>query len=142
MIKGVFMERRQLLDLLQRCGHHLHNQKGKKFGQYRILLILSRHPKITQKELQELLHIQAGSLSEILTKMEGYHLIERTKREEDRRSVQIQITKAGLAKVQCLTEEYQEENELLFSSLSDEECSILWDLLSRLYLDWRGEEYA
>lgn len=136
------MERRQLLDLLQRCGHHLHNQKGKKFGQYRILLILSHHPKISQKELQTLLHIQAGSLSEILTKMEGCQLIKRTKCEEDRRSVHIEITTEGKAKVKSLIEEYEEENELLFASLNDEECKLLWDLLSRLYLDWRGEAYA
>ena len=136
------MERKILLDLLQKCGHFLHHQKGKKFGQYRILLMLKKNPSLAQKELLNHLHIQAGSLSEILLKMEMQGLLERTKAENDKRKTVVHLTQKGLAKVEELMKEYEQENENLFSSLNDEECKILFELLKKLYVSWKGEEYA
>ncbi|MDE7213884.1 MAG: MarR family transcriptional regulator [Anaeroplasmataceae bacterium] len=136
------MERKELLDLLQKCGHHLHHQKGKKLGQYRILLILKNHPSLPQSELLECLHIQAGSLSEILLKMESSSLIIRTKDPLDKRRVLLSLSEAGLLKVNTLIKEYETENEKLFSTLTDAECKALYELLSRLYKSWKGEDYA
>ncbi len=136
------MERRQLLDILQKCGHFLHHQKGKKFGQYRILLLLKRNPSIPQKQLLDCLHIQAGSLSEILLKMETQGLVTRTKSEEDKRKVLVHLTEGGLNKVNALMEEYEKENESLFAILKDEECEALFQYLERLYAFWKGDSYA
>lgn len=136
------MRRRELLNLLQKCGHFLHHQKGKKFGQYRILLILKEHPMLPQSELLKCLHIQAGSLSEILSKMESNHLVSRIKDFEDKRKFLLELTEEGLNKVNSLMKEYEIENEMLFSSLNDEECEVLYCLLTRLYQNWKGEEYA
>ncbi|MDE6407486.1 MAG: MarR family transcriptional regulator [Anaeroplasmataceae bacterium] len=136
------MERKELLNLLQKCGHYLHHQKGKKLGQYRILLILKDHPNLPQSDLLEWLHIQAGSLSEILLKMESNQLILRTKDSKDKRRILLNLSAAGLEKVNILIQEYESENEMLFSSLSDEECLKLYELLARLYKSWKGEDYA
>ncbi|MDE7105554.1 MAG: MarR family transcriptional regulator [Anaeroplasmataceae bacterium] len=136
------MERRELLGLLQKCGHFLHHQKGKKLGQYRILLILKNHPMLPQGELLDFLHIKAGSLSEILLKMESSQWITRTKDPKDKRRVLLELTESGLRKVNSLIEEYESENAILFSSLSDKECEELFDLLARLYKSWKGEDYA
>lgn len=133
------MERKELLDLIQKCGHFLHHQKGKKLGQYRILMILKKHEILPQGQLLDFLHIQAGSLSEILLKMEVKGLIVRTKDSKDKRRTLVKITQEGLAKVNTLIEEYETENEKLFYSLSDEECIHLHHILTRLYKDWRGE---
>ncbi|MDE6661264.1 MAG: MarR family transcriptional regulator [Anaeroplasmataceae bacterium] len=136
------MERKELLSLLQKCGHHLHHQKGKKLGQYRILLILKDHPNLPQSDLLGCLHIQAGSLSEILLKMESSNLIIRTKDSLDKRRVLLSLSEAGLLKVNTLIKEYEAENEMLLSTLTDEECMVLYSLLSRLYKNWKGEDYA
>ncbi|MDE5715391.1 MAG: MarR family transcriptional regulator [Anaeroplasmataceae bacterium] len=136
------MERKELLDLIQKCGHFLHHQKGKKLGQYRILLILKKHSLMPQGQLLECLHIKAGSLSEILLKMEMNGLIVRTKDDKDKRRILVELTEKGLFKVNSLIEEYEVENEKLFLALNDVECNQLFDILTRLYKDWRGEEYV
>ena len=130
------MERRELLDDLQKCGHYLHNRKGKKFGQYRILLILSKNPGMAQKELQDFLRIKSGSISEILLKMEVNGLISRSKAQEDKRKVIIEVTDLGLTKVKELTSEYEKENESLFNCLNDDECRQLKTLLEKLKSSW------
>lgn len=130
------MERRELLDDLQKCGHYLHNSKGKKFGQYRILLILSKNPGMAQKELQDFLRIKSGSISEILLKMETNGLISRSKAQEDKRKVIIELTDLGLTKVKELTSEYEKENESLFNCLNDDECRQLKALLEKLKSAW------
>lgn len=43
---------------------------GGRTGRRRILTILSEHPGILQKELQDILKIQSGSLSEVVIKLE------------------------------------------------------------------------
>lgn len=136
------MERKILLDLLQKCGHFLHHQKGTKFGQYRILLLLKKNTSIPQKDLLNCLHIQAGSLSEILLKMETQGLIQRTKDTSDKRKTLVHLTQKGLDKVEELMGEYQKENESLFASLTDKECETLYEVLRKLYYDWKGEAYA
>lgn len=136
------MERKELLDLIQKCGHFLHHQKGKKLGQYRILLILKKHSLMPQKELLECLHIKAGSLSEILLKMETNKLIVRTRDSKDKRRILVELTDEGLVKVNSLIAEYEKENEALFKSLNDDECNQLFTILTRLYKDWRAEEDA
>lgn len=136
------MERKELLNLIQRCGHFLHHQKGKKLGQYRILLILKNHPLMPQKDLLECLHIQAGSLSEILLKMESNHLIHRTKDSKDKRRVLLELTEEGLMKVNQLIQEYEAENANLFSVLNDKECEELGNLMMKLYESWKGEAYV
>lgn len=64
-------EQDDLYNILRACGHHLYHRFGKDMGQGRILAILSERESITQKELQEMLRIQPGSATEILTKLEG-----------------------------------------------------------------------
>ena len=130
------MIKKELLDDLQKCGHYLHNCKGKKFGQYRILLILSKKPGMAQKELQDFLRIKSGSISEILLKMESSGLVTRFKSEEDKRRINVKLTEVGLMKVKDLTNEYESENEALFNCLSEDECIALHDILGKLKRAW------
>lgn len=130
------MDRKELLEVLQKCGFYLHNQKRKKLGQYRILLYLSHHLKSSQKDIQAHLRIQAGSISEILLKMEKAGLVYREKDERDKRRILVDITKEGKDKLQGLIEEYERENEILFDILNDEECKQLYQLLNKLYKEW------
>ena len=59
-----------------------------------ILSILAGREALSQRELQQMLGVQPGSLSEILTKLERKGLITREKA-EDRRGNLLRITDAG-----------------------------------------------
>lgn len=134
---GVHLTRDDLVGKLERCGRLLSLRLGKRWGQGRILHILYRRGEMSQQELQELLGIQAGSVSEIAAKLEGKGLITRVRSEQDRRKVSLSITEAGRA----LVAEHGEEHILkrrteLFSALTPEEQSTLESLLDKLSADW------
>lgn len=134
------MDKKELLNNLQKCGHFLHCQKGKSLGQYRILLILKKEGVIPQKELQQILRIQSGSISEILSKMESNELIYRTKDKNDKRKALVGLSLKGEEYIKKLINDYEYENQNLFNCLSDEECDNLNNLLIKLYSYWIGDD--
>jgi DNA-binding MarR family transcriptional regulator len=112
--------------------HHA-DAKG---GQGRILGFLLRRERIPQREMQELLGVQAGSLSEILSKLEAGGLISRTPNEDDRRSMDIVMTEEGGRIAQESEVHRQQRRETLFQALSEEEKRTLAALLEKLNEDW------
>ena len=90
-----------------------------------------------QKELQDLLGIQAGSMSEIAAKLEGKGLIVRVRSEEDRRKVFLSITEQGRAWAAQGDETHiRRRRAELFAALTDEEQGTLEALLDKLSADW------
>jgi DNA-binding MarR family transcriptional regulator len=90
---------------------------------------------MSQRELQELLQIQPGSISEILTKLEMKGLLKRTKDEADKRRVILSLTEEGQAAAQQSDGALDKEN--LFGVLTDEEQTTLKLLLDKLLASWR-----
>ncbi len=124
---------------LDRCAHFLyHRQQGGGRGQGKILKILSVSGPMTQKELQDRLDIQAGSMSEIAAKLEGKGLITRTKDEADKRRILLAITDEGRAYVARYGEARKRESQM-FDILTEEEQRQLDALLSRLLENWEGQ---
>ncbi|MCD7917668.1 MAG: MarR family transcriptional regulator [Clostridiales bacterium] len=124
---------------LDRCAHFLyHRQHSGGRGQGKILKILSVSGPLTQKELQDRLDIQAGSMSEIAAKLEGKGLITRTRDDADKRRILLTITDEGRADVARYAEARERESEL-FSVLTEEEQRQLDTLLSRLLESWKGQ---
>lgn len=103
---------------------------GRHMGQGRILKILNEGP-ISQKDLQEALHVQAGSISEIVSKLEERGYLTRTKSNEDARAVILTITKQGEEKLN----EFSMKKDF-YSSISEEEKQQLKDILIKLNNDW------
>lgn len=101
--------------------------------------MLHRYGSITQKELQEILQIQQGSLSELLSEMESSGLIERKRNPEDRRQVVISLTPEGKEVEHANHERVVRENMELFSSLSQEEQDELYRMLRVLLEDWKAK---
>jgi DNA-binding MarR family transcriptional regulator len=64
-------------------------------GQGRVLSVVALHPQITQKELVDLLHIRAASVSELLSKLLSKGLVRRRTSRHDRRKMMISLTPAG-----------------------------------------------
>ena len=106
---------------LKTCGRFLYYQVGGKAGQQRILMRLNSHGKTTQKELQDVLEISSGALSEILQKMEDSELIFRTKSAEDKRQVDLSLTPYGRETAHLVEEHYHRTLERMFECLSAEQ---------------------
>ena len=120
-----------LLNRLGRAGHGAFNGKS---SQNRILQILSKSGRMTQRELTSQLEIQPGSVSEIIKKLETAGLISRQSNSEDRRTVDIALTDAG--KTQAEASCTQTAHQALFESLTDDEKQQLLSLLEKVGQDW------
>lgn len=125
----------KLFALLNRSGRAWHGASVGKSSQNRILHILSKAERMTQRELTAQLGIQPGSASEIIKKLETAGLITRQSNSEDRRTVDIALTDAG--RVQAEASSAQHANHTLFDVLSEEEKQQLLTLLEKLSQDWR-----
>ena len=111
------------------CGHH---------GRGRILKVLLEKGTMTQSELQNIIDIRSGSLSEILSKMEDKQLIIREKDENDKRKVNISITEKGKESILLKEEELKNRSKELFNAINEEEQQQLEVILSKLLKSWRG----
>lgn len=130
-------DRDDLAGKLEQCGRLLSHCLGKRRGQGRILRTLCQRGEMPQKELQDLLGIQAGSMSEIAAKLEDKGLIARVRSQEDRRKVSLSVTEEGRAWVAQRDEEHiRQKRAELFSALTPEEQSTLEALLDKLSADW------
>lgn len=135
--RGPHPERNDLAGKFERCGRLIAHCLGKRRGQGRILRTLCRRGDMPQKELQDLLGIQAGSMSEIAAKLEDKGLIVRVRSREDRRKVLLSVTEQGRAWVAQRDEEtILRRRAELFAVLTAEERETLEGLLDKLLADW------
>lgn len=130
-------ENKELLSLMELCGHFLYHRRGGKRGQTRILRLLSERGTMSQRQLQDILDIKSGSLSEIVRKMESENLLLRERHPGDRRNIMIQLTEKGIQTYKENTRHLQEEESRLFEALSSQEQQQLFYLLSKLLTDWK-----
>lgn len=133
--RAFFHGQDDLYGLLRTCGHYLYHRFGKNMGQGRILAILSERESMTQKELQEMLRIQPGSVTEILTKLEEKGMILRKKDQEDKRRCIIELTEQG-REAASSREQQEEERSQLFTVLDETEQEELKRLLAKLLKSW------
>jgi len=117
---------------LKTCGRFLYYQVGGKAGQQRILMRLDSHGQTSQKELQDVLEISSGALSEILQKMEDSGLILRTKSAEDKRQVDLALTEKGRDTAQSVEAHYHRTLERMFECLTAEQKNQLEETLGIL----------
>lgn len=106
-------------------------------GQRRALELLAKKGTATQSELREELGIRAGSLSELLAKLESRALICREKNEADARSVVVSITDLGRDVLEESKQMQKERAQKKLEALSDEEKQQLSELLHKLMHSWR-----
>lgn len=127
----------ELSGLLGRCGCYLYRRPSGGRGQGRILRILSARDEMTQRELQEALAIQPGSVSEIISKLEARGLLSRERDEDDKRRMVLRITDAGREGAKAFSG--GESGNELYSALSGEEQAALKELLKKLLESWNKE---
>lgn len=106
-------------------------------SQKRILIVLLETGKITQRELTRRLGIQPGSASEVIAKLENAGLLLRTESFEDRRTANIQLTEEGRLQALEAKRQRDQRHREMFSCLSDEEKTMLIQLLEKINTDWK-----
>ena len=121
----------ELIDLAGRIAQR-RPQGGPAKSQALVLSILAGREVLSQRELQQMLGIQPGSLSELLTKLEGKGYLVREKA-EDRRGNLLRITEEGRRAIP--TADGQGEDDP-FAALTDEQQDQLAALLRTLLNHW------
>lgn len=110
-------------------ARRLHQKGGGEYAQQKILRILQCRKEIPQKEMQDILKIQPGSLSELTAKLEEKELIARKRSEEDQRRIVLQITQKG---EEWISRFRETKDEHMFSALSEKERAQLRGLLEKI----------
>lgn len=103
---------------------------GITYTQYITLLVLWEHDNITVKELGKKLHLDSGTLTPLLKKLENMNLLKRIRDTHDERNVYIKLTDKGVN----MRDEALEIPKKMFCStgISMEEASNLKDKLKNL----------
>ena len=131
----------QMVIKLHKVHYGLRHNAESRGGQGRILSLLLRRGGISQRELMDIVSVRAGSLSEVLGKLEENGWISRAPNEEDRRRADITLTPEGEAAARAMEESRKESRKTFFSPLNEEEKAQLNSLLDKLSanIDWPDE---
>lgn len=111
---------------------YLKNRNSRNRTQGKILKVLYVKGPMSQKEMQEKLDIQSGSISEIVNKLEKKGLVYRKPDLADRRRVVLYLTEKGRKDVEAFDREYQTHVDSFFLVLEEEEKLELERLLHKL----------
>jgi DNA-binding MarR family transcriptional regulator len=79
------------------CYRPLLDQLGLSYSQYAVMLVLWEQDSVGLGVLCARLHLDSGTLSPLLTRLQTRGLVNRRRRSEDERTVQISLTPAGRA---------------------------------------------
>ena len=120
-----------LIDMAGRMAQR-RPQGGPAKRQTLVLSILAGRDALSQRELQQMLGIQPGSLSELLSKREGKGYLTREKA-KDRRGNLLRITDAGRAAMPTADDDPGDDP---FDALTDEQQDQLASMLRTLLNRW------
>jgi len=100
------------------------------YTQYVTMLVLWEEEKITVKQIGERLHLDSGTLTAVLKKLEGMEIIIRYRDNKDDRVVIVELSEKG----RLLKDEILEVPELIYCKvgLTLEECKVLKNSLDEL----------
>ena len=121
------------------CSKKLHRGKGHGscHGQGKILRMVSKNPGITQKNVQELMGLRSGTISELVSKLENRGYIIKTRCQDDKRLVCLNLTEEGKRHVQEMN--VQKIPEDFFKGLNETEMVQMDNLLTKLMNGWKKE---
>lgn len=140
-IGGDFMSEEKNKDLIKNLrdlGHMIRFLYEGKGSQKRILILLYEKGNMTQRELTKKLGIQPGSASEVIGKLESAGFIQRKISSTDRRTADIELTKAGRIQAEEASMQRKARHHEMFSCLSGEEKDTLLALTQKLKEDWNS----
>lgn len=102
-------------------------------GQPKILDYLKDHDGASQKDIAHGCHIEPGTLTTLLNRMEEIGLVERRMLGGNRRSFYVFMTDLGKSKLKLVTDAFNELEEEAFSDISAEDRENFMDLFQKIY---------
>ncbi|WP_066733627.1 MarR family winged helix-turn-helix transcriptional regulator [Cupriavidus sp. D384] len=106
------------------------------------LMMLAKGEATTVTDLARNLNTDAGSVTRLLSRMEKRGLIARTRRDDDRRVVDLSITPAGIAMVEKLPAVFCNVMRRHFEGFSHDEIEVLRGMLLRIIANNRSADPA
>ena len=106
---------------------------GLTIGQPKILDYLKDHDGAGQKDIAHGCHIEPGTLTTLLNRMEDIGLVERRMRNGNRRSLYVFLTEKGKEQLKLVTEAFSWMEKEAFRGISETERKTFMDLMLRVY---------
>lgn len=106
---------------------------GLTIGQPKVLDYLKDHDGAGQKDIARGCHIEPGTLTTILNRMEDAGLVERRMLNGNRRSLYVFLTGKGKEQLKLVTEAFSGMEEEAFRGISETERELFMDLMLRIY---------
>lgn len=102
-------------------------------GQPKVLEYLKEHNGSSQKDIAQGCHIEAGSLTSVLGRMEDKGMIERKMLNGNRRSLYVFLTAKGERLQKIVEKEFDFLEEKAFDGISKEEKEIFMNVFLKIY---------
>ena len=106
---------------------------GLTIGQPKVLDYLKDHDGAGQKDSARGCHIEPGTLTTILNRMEDAGLVERRMLNGNRRSLYVFLTEKGKGQLKLVTEAFSAMEEKAFQDISETERATFMRLMHRIY---------
>jgi MarR family. len=125
----------QLINIAVRHRRIMQNyldETGVYQSQHRLLMEIAHNPNAFQKDIAKSMDVSAATIAVSLKKLEKGGYISREIDETDNRLNKITITEKGNGVVEKSRKIFEAANEQIFRGFSDEEKSVLFNLLIKL----------
>ena len=106
---------------------------GLTIGQPKVLDYLKDHDGAGQKDIARGCHIEPGTLTTLLNRMENTGLVERRMLNGNRRSLYVFLTDKGKNRLALVTETFSEMEEKAFRGISESEREAFMNVFLRIY---------
>ncbi|HIY62385.1 MAG TPA: MarR family transcriptional regulator [Candidatus Mediterraneibacter stercoripullorum] len=113
---------------------------GLTIGQPKVLDYLNDHDGTSQKDIARGCHIEPGTLTTLLNRMEEAGLVERRMMNGNRRSLYVFLTDKGKEQLELVTAAFTEMEAEAFRGLSETERKTFMDLFLRIYANTSRED--
>lgn len=119
---------------MHRC---LLDEQGKRTGVYRsqhqILMMISEHSNVSQKELAKRLYVSSATIAVSVKKLEKGGFITRIVDKDDNRINKLCLTEKGRNMVGSSREYFRNIEAKMFEGFSDEDLAYMEQVLDRIY---------
>ena len=129
---------------IEKYARKYRNEKLEKYGfrgnQYYFLLIVSRHPGVSQDALVQRVAMDKGNVARQLANLEENGYIYRQADDQDRRLTNVFPTEKGLEATDEIREVLHQWNRIISEGLTPEEKTVLYSAMEKMLANARNKE--